>query len=339
MSIFSDIGNAISDAADAVAGAVEDVVNAVEEVVADVFETVGNVVSDVFNAVGDYLGAAIGEGAVLSSAVRGVFHWIGDIVSGVTDLAGAVIKGVLGIVGGVIGGVIRLVGGGIGGLLAWDGSVFVKGLEDIFYSIGGAVVLVGGKLLGLVQSLIPMPGQGSKRPLREEEERILRTVFRKSVALYNIRLIEGYAGLIFGVNDYPFTLGNTIYTKGSKSRSTLVHECTHVWQYQNIGARYTVYAIVARATEGYSWETELARGATRWQDFNFEAEGKFLEDLFDEGKIIGSHSPIGNGQFYKDDPVGSDVEFKPGVPDRTDLAKKTVAYVRDAFAWRLSALI
>lgn len=339
MSIWSDIGNAISDAADTVAGIVEDVVNAVEEVITDVFETVGNVVSNVFNAVGDYLGAAIGEGAVLGSAVRGVFHWMGDTVSGVTDLAGAVIKGVFGIVGGLIAGVIRLVGGGIGGLLAWDGTAFVKGVENILYGIGGAVVLVGGKLIGLVQSVIPMPGQRTKRPLTQPEEDILKMVFRRSVALYNIRIIPGYAGFIFGINNRPFTLGNTIYMKGDANvPKVLVHECTHVWQYQNVGARYTANAITAQWTEGYSWEAELARGATRWQDFNFEAEGQFLEDLFAQGRVIGSPA-TGNGEFYIADPVGANVEFKRGAANHTVLANESVAYVRDAFAWRLSALL
>jgi hypothetical protein len=56
ISIWDDIGGAISDAADAVGGAVEDAVNAVEEVVTDVVETVGNAISDGLGAIGDFLG-------------------------------------------------------------------------------------------------------------------------------------------------------------------------------------------------------------------------------------------------------------------------------------------
>jgi len=50
----------------------------------------------------------------------------------------------------------------------------------------------------------------------------------------------------------------------------LVHECVHVWQYQNIGSRYTMDALGAQAVYGagaYDWEAELARGNSDWNDF------------------------------------------------------------------------
>jgi phage-related protein len=156
MSIWSDIGDAVSDAADAVAGAIEDVVNAVEEVITDVVETVGNGVSDAAHAVGTYLS----DVPLIGGALRDVFYWVGDVVSGFMDLQGAVIKGVFGIVGGWIAGVIRIIGGGVGGLLNWDGTVFVKGVRDILSGIGGAVLDVGGKWIGLVQSVIPAAAVG-----------------------------------------------------------------------------------------------------------------------------------------------------------------------------------
>jgi hypothetical protein len=336
MSFWDDVGDAISGAADAVADAVEDVVNAVEEVVTDVVETVGDAVSDAAGAVGD----ALGEIPVVGGVLSAVFHWIGDVVSGVTDLVGSAIKGVFGIIGGVIAGGIRVVFGGIGGLLSWDGRVFVKGLVDIVSGIGGAVVVIVGKAIGLVQSIIPL--QWGKRPLTRSERAILRRVFRESVALYNIRIIEGFAG-IYSINDYPFTLGNTVYMKNfnpAKNPDLLVHECTHVWQYQNLGTRYAADAIGAQwfANNAYDWESELSLGHNRWQDFNAEAECKFLEDVFDDGRVIGMPA-TGNGEFYDNDPVGSNVEFVFNSIDRTVLAKDSVAYVRAAFAWRLSALL
>jgi hypothetical protein len=192
---------------------------------------IGDAVSDAADAVGDALSGI----PVVGGALNAVFHWVGDVVSGVTDFVGAVIKGVSGIVGGVICGSIRVIGGGIGGLLNGDSSVFVKGLIDIGSGIAGSFLTTTGKFIGLVQSIIPL--QWGKRPLTEKENEILRRVFRRSVALYNVRIIEGSAG-IFSINDYPFTLGNTIYLKDydpAANPEALVHECAHVWQYQNNG--------------------------------------------------------------------------------------------------------
>lgn len=344
MSIWDDIGGAISDAADAVAGAVEDVVNAVEEAVTDIVETIGNAVSDGLGAIGDLLGKIPGIGGVVSA----VFHWLGDVVSGITDLVGAVIKGVLGIVSGVIAGVIRIVFGGIGGLIAWDGRVFVKGLKDIAAGIGGAVIFILGKVVGLVQSVIPL--QWGKRRLTRSEQALLRKVFRGSIALYNVRVIEGFAGL-FSINDRPFTLGNTIYLKDHNAAAEpelLVHECVHVWQYQNEGSRYVADALGAQAfvENEYSWEQELARGDTQWQEFNAEAQAELFEDVYTEGRRSGSGpGPIpgtlgGPGVFFDDDPVGLvfAVEFMFNSVDHTVLAKRSAQHVRDARAARLSAL-
>lgn len=335
MSIWDDIGGAISSVGDAVAGVVEDVGNTLEEVFTDVVETVGNGISDALGGLGDLLGNIPLVGGALSA----VFHWLGDVVSSITDLWGALIKGVFGIWSGVTAGWLRVVFGGIGGLIAWDADTFVKGLGDILAGIGGAVLLVGGKIIGVVQSIIPL--QWGKRRLTRNERAILRRVFRGSVALYNVRIIEGFAG-IYSINDRPFTLGNTIYMKDVDPASEpwiLVHECVHVWQYQNMGGRYVADALGAQALvdDAYSWEAELTRGNARWQDFNEEAQGKFLEDVYREGRFVGS-AATGNGEFYNDDPVGSNVEFVFGGTDRTVLARDSVAYVRDARAARLSAL-
>lgn len=335
-SVFEDIGTGISDAANAVALVVEDVVNAVEEAVADVLETVGNFIEDVLTAFGDWLGGLPVFGGIL----RGSFHWIGDVISGAFDLAAAIVKGVLGIVAGIVAGVLRVIGGGIGGLLAWDGRPFVKGSGDILSGIFGAVVVIGGKAIAVIQQIIPL--QWGERALTDEEREVLERVFRRSVALYNVRIIEGFAGL-FSLNDRPFTLGNTIYMKDrdpAAEPGLLIHECVHVWQYQNIGTRYASDALAAQwfTTDEYDWEREIGRGNSRWVDFNREAQGKFFEDLYDEGRKMGMPPTTGDGVFFEDDPIGGDVEFLRG-SDHTPLGREAVAHVRGAWAWRLSILL
>lgn len=344
----SDVGNAVAEAANAVAEAVEAVVTAAEEFVADAIETVGNAIADGLGALGDLASEMPGVGEMAS----GVFHWIGGFVAGVTDLVTAGIKGAFGIVRGVLAGAIRIVGGGIGGLLARDGRVFAKGLGDVASGVAGAVVVVGGASLSLLQGSTGV--QGRKEPLTAEQKAMLRRVFRESVALWNVRVVRGRSGVFdrtiefegwFQIveNSRPFTLGNTIYLKNEdpvKNPGALVHECTHVWQYQHRGSRYASDALFAQAIYGsqaaYSWEDELARGASRWQDFNAEAEAQLLEDVFDQGEHAGA--PVGEGHFYDDDPIGFDVKFAPG-KDHTELARKSATYVRDARSWRLSRLL
>ena len=332
--VVEDVGEAIVDGAEAVAGAVEDTVNAVEEVVSDAVETVGNGISDFFSWLAD---AAKGI-----PVLREVLKWIGDVVSGVFQFIAGLIKGVLGFLGGLIAGVIRVVGGLIGGLLAWDASLLVKGLGDILAGFTGAVIIIAGKFVELIQSIIPL--QWGKRRLTDKEEDMLERVFRGSVALYNVRIIEGFAGL-FSVNDRPFTLGNTIYLKDrdpGAEPQLLVHETVHVWQYQNLGSRYVADALGAQAFapgDAYDWQAAIARGDTRWQDFNAESQGEFFEEVYRDGKFITAPSPTGNGEFFDEEPVSASVEFRKDGTDHTTLARDAAAYVRDFFAWRLSGLL
>jgi hypothetical protein len=332
-----DLGGGISQASNAVADVVGAVVNAVGEVVSDVIETVGTAIRNGFEAAGDLLGRIPGAGPV----IRFLLHWLGTVVLTAFDLIGTAVQCVFDLVGGIVAGGIRLTGGGIGGLMAWDGRMFVKGFGDIVSSFAGAVLVILGKAVAFVQAVFFV--QLGERALTEAERDLLRHVFGGSVALYNVRVVQGFAGL-FSTNDRPFTLGNTIYLKDvnpAVEPDTLVHECTHVWQFQNVGTRYTTDALWAQATiegQGYVWENESARGLLRWQDFNKEAQAAFLQDLWQNGTLRGEPT-TGQGVFYQDDPIGDDVQFVKGKVDHTSLALESVAYVRGAIAWRLSAFL
>ena len=179
----------------------------------------------------------------------------------------------LGLAGGIVAGIIQM----IGGIWSLDWPLIRKALLGMAASAAGFFLVFGGSLLGLLQSIVPL--QWGKRRLSKQEEIILRRVYRRSVALRNVRIIEGFAG-VFSLNADPFTLGNIIYVKDhdlSKEPALLVHECAHVWQYQHRGARYSADAVGAQWSLGddaYDWEKELNAGVTRWQDFNGEAEAE-----------------------------------------------------------------
>jgi len=315
-----------SDAVNTVADAVEDAANAVGEFVSDAVETAGNAVEDGL----DWLG---GDIPILGD----VLGWVGGVISGVFDLVGAIIKGVIGIIGGVIGGVIRI----IGGIVSLNGGLILEGLGDISSSIFGAIILIGGKLISLVQHIIFV--QAKERKLTEDEIKLLKRVFRKSIAYYNVRLIEGRAGL-YSLNSRPFTLGNTIYLKDrdvSSEPELLVHECTHVWQYQNLGARYSSDAIYAQwfVDDEYSWEVEIGRGNERWVDFNKEAQASFLEDIYTHGELLsgGVVTATGNGVFYDADGKKTEGRFIFNSVDHTQRANAGVIAVRDDRSQRLSS--
>ncbi len=333
---FRDLGGGISQAANAVADVVEGVVNAVAEVVCDVIETIGTLISNALDALGNALSGVPLIGGVL----QGVLHWLAGVVHAVFDLLASFVKAVVNIIGGVIAGIIRFIGGAIGGLLAWDGRLFIKSLGDIGSSIAGPVLVFLGKVLALIQAIFGL--QWGERPLTQKEHDLLRRVYRGSVALYDIRIVPDWTFYSLP-NSRPFTLGNTIYLKGVNSTANpdvLVHECAHVWQYQHGGDRYASDALYAQATvpNTYSWEAELARGHLRWRDFNKEAQAQFLQDVWNQGKIIGDPTG-GSGVFYDEDPVSDLASFPASGTDRTSLAVESVAYVRGAFVWRLSGLL
>ncbi len=334
LGFFRDLGSGVSQAADAVAGAVEAVVNAVEEVVTDVIETVATAARSLF----DWLGGALSGIPLIGGALQAVFHWIGGVIGGFLDLVASLVKAILGIVGGVVAGVVRLVGGAIGGLLSWDGRTFVKGFNDVVGGVSGALIGVVLKLGSLVNAVFGQ--EWSSRPLTPAERDLLRRIYRGSIAFYNVRVVDGASG-VFSVNDDPFTVGNTIYMKSTPPADylgILVHECCHVWQYQNMGSRYLGDAAGAQAfvPDAYNWQAALDAGARRWQDLNREAQAEVFRDAYRFGRKR-PPAPAVPGDFFLDDPVGDDVSFVAGGRDNTDFARASTAWVRGDWSWRPSS--
>ena len=154
----------------------------------------------------------------------------------------------------------------------------------------GWVVLLAGRLVASVQRLVG--AEARARPLSQAELAMLREVFGDSIAYANIRSVQGRAG-VFGVNQRPFTLGNTISLKGvdlTERPDILVHEAVHVWQYQHEGPRYATDALGAQVRYGYrgrgayDWRAEVARGRTSWTEFNKEAQGSFIQEVWRSGE-------------------------------------------------------
>lgn len=314
----------LSDAANAVADAVSDGTNAVGEFVSDVVETVGNAIEDGL----DWAGADVPGWSHFTG-------WLGSIVSGITDLVGSVVKGVFGIIGGVIGGVVRI----IGGIFSLNGGLIVQGLGDIFSSILGGIIVFVLRVVALVQQAIPF--QARERRMTKDEIKDLKRIFGDSLAYYNIRIVEGRAGIFLGPRE--LVTGNTIYMKGhdpDTERERLAHECVHVWQYQNRGSRYTSDALYAQlfVDDEYSWEKELDRGKEEWVEFNTEAQGKFIQDVYFEGQlVVPGVTPNANrdGVFFDATETAVGL-FEFGGAVHTDLANEAWSVLKNEGSQRLS---
>jgi hypothetical protein len=285
------------DAVNSVVDAVEDVVTTVTDVVADVVETIGSTIQNGINAIGN----AVANVPYIGKPLRGGLRWLGGITSGIFNVGAAMIKASLGILGATITGGIQI----LGGILSLDWELIKKGGLSIGAGLLGGLIYTTASSISLFQKVLFL--QNFERNLTKEEHSRLKKIFHDSISLYNIRIVEGRSG-IYDINNYPFTLGNTIYLKDTNlinEFETLIHESIHVWQYQNYGSRYTAEAIVAQSyysgNSAYNWVLELdQRGKSSWEEFNREAQAAFMEDVWKKGGlIISGIGQGGNGIFFE----------------------------------------
>jgi hypothetical protein len=128
---------------------------------------------------------------------------------------------------------------------------------------------------------------GEIRRLRQEEKDVARTVFGESVDLERVRIA------VTSVLSAPTTLGNTIRSRDRDiERGVLIHELTHVWQYQTSGLRYISCALagqiqgtVAHGDRNWTYEFDRTRAGTRFDDYGPEQQAFIIETAFREGKL------------------------------------------------------
>jgi len=290
-----------------------------------IFERIGGFLSGVLDAFGKILMEIPGVGNILQET----FHWLGTILSAGFDLVAILICSLMNLFADGSAGTLRILAGVLGTILARDGRLVRKGAVDILSGMAGAAIAVLAKTVALIQAAIFM--QLGERALNEHEKAVVWQVYRNSVEAQNIRIVAGFVGL-FSVNNRPFALGNRIYLKdidSAKDPALFAHEFCHIWQFQRVGVRYVIEALWAqwKVENTYSWEAEIARGHGRWQDFNREAQAQFLQDVYNGGhRIPPTYTP---GEFYDEDPIGEEVKYQRKGVDYTDLARKTVAFVRN----------
>jgi hypothetical protein len=126
---------------------------------------------------------------------------------------------------------------------------------------------------------------GPARSLLPEERRLLVTIFGESINLDVVRL----APTELGVQGRPYTLGNTIrIPRGTRFKAnTLVHEMTHVWQFQTKGTGYLSDSALHQLVLGdAAYDVSIVAGQSL-DDYSAEQQAMIVE------------------KYYQDNPPGS----------------------------------
>jgi len=337
-----------------VAHAVSSVVDKGGEILSDVAETAGNLIGDNVKAAGNWAGDHWGTpGRWIKEGCK----WLGDAAASGAILAASAVKAGFSLVGHSLAGMILITGGTATG----DGDMMKAGFLDIFFSVSGSALIFMGGVLHAVNTTL----WGVRtRPLHDDERKILENVFRKSIAYFNVRIQTGYGGLFRMFYDQttndprPFTLGNIIYFLNQPIDSdTLVHECSHVWQYQHNGPGYAARSRWTELEKGdtrtYNWRREIRAGRDHWLEMNTEAQAELVEDVWDFGDVVvaGSNPPTivveRDGAFFNKLEKGnqrrflfrSGPEWDNNLTDYTALANEATTTIRHARSVRPSAVL
>lgn len=148
----------------------------------------------------------------------------------------------------------------------WHEKFSLKNLGKFGLSLLGAAVdvlvvkpaevLGAGEIYETVADLL----KAGTRSLSEREKSVAKSVFGDSINLSLVRIDEtGWSvpvtkAVTGAKSGRPFTTLHTINTWGPIDDQTLIHELTHVWQYENTGAVYMPNALSAQwFGDGYDY--------------------------------------------------------------------------------------
>jgi hypothetical protein len=157
---------------------------------------------------------------------------------------------------------------------------FIKGIGGAALDTFHAFARLTMDTISAVQVAAGLEPEGRK--LRDYEIAELGKVFGNTVDFSKVKIKEGSAGIFAG--DRAITMGNTIYLKNDTSLSTLIHEMTHVWQFQVGGNDYMLKAGAAQFTNwlagnetnvAYDWTRDIDRG---WAALNPEQQAQLIQD-------------------------------------------------------------
>lgn len=133
----------------------------------------------------------------------------------------------------------------------------------------------------LYETLVDLVKVNTRR-LTEEEIRDASAVFGSSL---NLRLVRVDKRALLGParTKRDYTSFHTINSWGESRRDVLIHELTHVWQYERAGAIYMPQALHAQfrgAGYDYGGRAGLRNAEKGLLDFNREQQAQIVQDFF-----------------------------------------------------------
>jgi len=170
----------------------------------------------------------------------------------------------------------------------WESLTHLSTWEDFLSWVGARLIdvleiLGAGEVLETVNEFVKF----NTRALSSREVTLAERVFGKSIDFSLVRVDER-AVLGPAFTKRAFTSFHTINAWGGLEDSVLVHELTHVWQYEQVGAIYMAQALHAQIRRGlgaydYGGPAGLRSARTRGMrltGFNREEQAQIVQDFF-----------------------------------------------------------
>jgi hypothetical protein len=185
------------------------------------------------------------------------------------------------------------------------------------------------------------------RSLTADEQHLLLTIFGQSV---NLDVVE-LAFTKLAVSGRAYTLANTIHIPEQMPKGvtfdtqTLVHEMTHVWQYQTQGTAYISDSIYHQVTQGKDAYSLTIVPGQALRDYGAEQQAMIVENYyldFPTGfsknpdvlrmiETIQRARPLTNTQIQQDRWFGPNNPAGPAFPEGDANQTRTVPLFRIEF--------
>jgi hypothetical protein len=255
-------------------------------------KSAGQAVGGALAKAGRWVGKAVGGAAEwVGERVRDAAMWtvnlIRDLPARLARLATTLWEGLSGIVTFIPEAIQALASGGLKGFAGWlwekakaGGFWVLRLLSRVFDTLGGP------ELIEFIWHIIT-----KARPLTGEEIAAGSQVLGPSAIRWaDVRVSQGgLLDLVFSLNESrAFVTFHTINLPEGESIDTVVHELTHVFQYERTGSLYLGQALHAQMTRGggaynYGGPDGLVRAkieGKHFRDFNREEQAQIAQDYF-----------------------------------------------------------
>jgi hypothetical protein len=257
------------------------------------WKTIGGAIAGAGEAIWGGIKAA-GKGiATAAGAVWSGLKWLGtqlwDKLTGVLERAAHWVTRLPGRVGRLVSGLIEGVATLKPWSLGWWESLFHVSTWEHFLSWVGTRLIDLLEIVGIgeVAETVNEFVKFNTRALNGQEVAIAKSVFGKSIDLALVRVDER-AVLGPSFTKRAFTSFHTINAWGAVEDSVLIHELTHVWQYETAGAIYMAQALHAQIKRGlgaydYGGPDGLRAARTKGQGltgFNREEQAQIVQDFY-----------------------------------------------------------